>query len=330
MSAVQSIRDFIASINYREMVSIGYEIETQFETNREFDEDGCRESYEVSDDEIVAHAGLSWNQRWVDRINDSGVSLADALGVDIDDIIDSYVDSQREDEDSPFWSSDNLEDLPIDGFEMSEDGSVSGWEYCTEDRLENGGVSYTDALELAEVFYDQLDENLYTDHRCSCHVHLKVQGVRYHQGSYKLYCLIIDELSKVWSSPNCPKSILERIKKCHHHYEPKCDHMTKFNTVHVHGQGTWEFRLWGNTKSPSEVKFCIDNSIDTFRSAYNRYYARDNSLFDRIVKLYPNEKLEYTFPSIARDAMVQGKSIETILADIENSRLASTTRESVG
>lgn len=323
MSPVQKIREFIASANYRELVSIGYEIETQHDKDdREFDEDAFRDSYEVSHDEILAYAGLPYDRHWIRYLDNNCGGLADALGIDISDIIDSAMESEQENESSPYWSSNELEDLPIDGFDFGEDGSVSGWEYSTENQLEQGGVTYSDALELAEYFYDHLDDSLYVDHRCSCHVHVKVLGVNQHIGSFNLYMLLIDELSKVWSHEPCPATIRDRITRMHHHYAPRDNHTEKFNTVRIHPQGTWEFRLWGNCQSPSEVKFCIDQTISCFRIAYSRYFARDKSVVNQLKEYRKanhsnvDYSFEYSFQLVAREAMREGVALSEVLSKV--------------
>jgi hypothetical protein len=319
MSAIQSIREFIASANYRDLVSLGYEIETQFEgEEKEFNSDAFWDNYSPSDDMILSYLGLSFNREWQRYINNnvSGGLIA-ALGVDEDGLQQYAYDMEYENEDSEYWEEEEKSREEIDGFQTVSDGSVTGWEFKTRSQLDEGGIDYTTALELSEQFYDELPSSYAIDDECSCHVHIKVLGVRYHRGSYKLYMLILDELSKVWASDIVPENILERIKNCRHFYSPKANHTDKYNTVRIHPQGTWEFRLWGNCQDSSEVKFCVDNTIECFRKAYFRYYARDTKLFDTVEQYAQTMGLKYNqiFETIAREAMVSGDTIDNVLSE---------------
>jgi hypothetical protein len=317
MSPVQKIREFIASANYRELVSLGYEIETQFDGGEnEFDTDSFYDNVSIDDETILSYLSLPYNARWIDSINEhNSDGLLGAFSLDESDIIEYMLENEMNDSNSSYWNTNEKEHFEITGFDTDTDGSVSGWEFKTLDQLEDGGVDYPTALQLAETFYDELPSEYSCDYRCSCHTHIKVLGIDRHVGSYRLYVLILDELSKVWSGNTVPSKVLERIKYCHHHYAPRSTHTEKFNTVRVHPSGTWEFRLWGNCQDSSEVSFCVNATIDCFRKAYKRYFERDNSLWNEIVALTSEDnKPEYTFARLAEKAMRQAMTINEVIS----------------
>jgi hypothetical protein len=142
-------------------------------------------------------------------------------------------------------------------------------------------------------------------------VHIQVQGISQHVGSYRLYMLIIDELSNIWASGDTPDSIADRIRICNSYYAPRSSHTEKYNTVRVHPQGTWEFRLWGNTQDPDEVEFCLDSTILAFQKAYKRYLS---PLDDIIVERVANSGIDFSV--LASRAMKRLVSIETILSEV--------------
>lgn len=323
MSAVQKIREFIASDCPQSLVSLGYEIETQFEGEKEFDSDAFYESFEIDDDFIISYLGLPYDRTWIRTINNNNPNgLLGAFELDRDTLLQEAYDREVENEDSDYWIGNSKEHIEIDGFQTESDGSVSGWEFSPLGTLPNGGVTYRDALVLASTFFDELPSEYHIDSDCSCHVHLQVLGVERHVGSYRLYMLIVDELSKIWSSPDCPATLKSRIQRCNSYYSPQDNHDSKYNTVRVHPQyGTWEFRLWGNTRNDSEVKFAIDSSISAFKNAYSRYFSRDTSLVDSLAPIIANNNafsvysrpINQAFKMVARRAMVSGSTIASAI-----------------
>jgi hypothetical protein len=321
MSAINSIRKFIASSEYRNLVELGYEIETQFESaDSQFDTDSFCDNWECTDDEIVAYLGLSWNSEWVRAIrNYNSEGLLGAFELDRDTLFDRALELEQENEDSPYWEHNSKDSVDIDGFYCKADGSVSGWEFSTltEDKNE-GGINYERAILLANRLYDELPSDYSCDDECSAHVHIKVQGVERHIGSYKLYMLIIDELSKIWAiDDKLPLSVKRRIQRCTHYYAPRSDHTNKYNTVRVHPQGTWEFRLWGNCQDSDDVQACIDATIEAFRNAYSRYFSRDNSLVEKMNELFSHYDNPLSgFRDIATTAMRELSTISEVIAKL--------------
>jgi len=314
MSIMQSLRQFASSDNPRDLVSLGYEIETNWKGgDKEFNTDEFLENYDLTDDEIVSYLGLDWNQYWVRAINNSNSEgLLGAFQLDRETVLENALEREMDDEDSPYWEGSEKDRVHIDGFYRQSDGSVSGWEFITlkEDNTE-GGVSYGRAIALARRFYDELPSEFSIEEDCSCHVHVQIQGISQHVGSYRLYMLIVDELSNIWASDDIPDSIANRIRLCSSYYSPRSNHTDKYNTVRVHPQGTWEFRLWGNTQDVDEVEFCLDSTISAFQKAYKRYLS---PIDDIIVERVANSGIEFSV--LASRAMKKLVSIETILSEV--------------
>jgi hypothetical protein len=314
MSILQSLHHFASSDNPKELVSLGYEIETNWKGGeRTFDTEGFYDSYDLSDDEIIAYLGLPWDRRWVDTINrENSDGLLGAFQLDRDTILESALECEQNNEDSPYWCNTDKNRQEIDGFHRQSDGSVTGWEYVTlkEDNTE-GGVSYDRAIALARRFYAELPSEFSIEEDCSCHVHIQVQGISQHIGSYRLYMLIIDELSTIWASEDIPNSIADRIRICNSYYAPRLSHTEKYNTVRVHPQGTWEFRLWGNTQDVDEVQYCLDSTISAFQKAYKRYLSPiEDTLFQKVA----NSGIDFSV--LATGAMKKLLSIDTILSKV--------------
>ena len=81
-----------------------------------------------------------------------------------------------------------------------------------------------------------------------------------------------------------PKCIKERLESEPRWIQPsnigERTFSSKYNPIQRHGQGTWEFRLWGNVSNAVDFSTCLELSIGAMARAYARYIVGDYKVVD--------------------------------------------------
>jgi hypothetical protein len=152
---------------------------------------------------------------------------------------------------------------------LGTDQSVDGGEIRTI-----GGIR---PMAFIRAATDLLDHNDFeVDTGCSFHIHLSVPGVKHFYGKdmqANMIAYLLDHKDRL------PESMLDRLKS------HKLDHFAalqlsteKFSAVHMHPQGTWEFRLFGNINKACDARRCLLLAIEALRYAYRVKLGLEKSL----------------------------------------------------
>lgn len=157
----------------------------------------------------------------------------------------------------------------LSSIDCGDDQSVRGGEIRTE-----GALSPTQFVKIAS---DLLNNNEFeVDNGCSFHIHLSVPGVE-HQYGKKFQAEMIAYLLE--NVKRLPESVQKRLRS-----DP-CDRYAKFHVskdkfsaIHFHGQGTWEFRLFGNVSDASDARRCLLVAIEALRHGYRVKLGLEKSL----------------------------------------------------
>lgn len=198
-------------------------------------------------------------------LTDSSTPYFDSIRDSVENAIDySYYryDDDYLRENYPHIFSDELGLNDDDDIEIVEDQSISGQEIRTI-----GGKTYEDTIEIAKYVFDEIKaSDHYIDKDCSCHVHVKLGDIKHYFGDGNLHAAIMEYFAL--NMHRLPESVQERLNQGGNRWiEPKCS-SGKYRWVNFHGQGTIEFRLFGNVDNIDDFVKCIDLAIESLSYGY--------------------------------------------------------------
>jgi hypothetical protein len=295
----------------RNTINIGFEIETDLDEDAGgFDQDAAYEAARDCVDEysVCSAAGVPHCRDWINALGcrHDADALAEALNVDMDEIIDGIVDNYRENGD--FHNSPDINDIGDSvvpcGFAWCEDGSVNGPEF--QSPICKGR---DEAIAAAARLFRNIDDynsgcesgcELEIHTRCSAHIHLQLDNIQ-HKGANAIQQTIFDELSKRWQ--RLPACVRNRIEECNKWIRPtyssELTFKYKYNPIQCHHQGTWEFRLFGNVSTAAEFESCLDVAIESMECAYKRLLDGTHINIDAMV-----------WVNLATDAMMNLEQVQ--------------------
>jgi hypothetical protein len=148
-------------------------------------------------------------------------------------------------------------EVPAD-VEVVSDESVAGFEF----RTIGGRTPYQFITDLESVF--ELDHHINVE--CSFHIHLRVDGMfHYYDPSQRQR--IINYLFE--HADELPESVRNRWKSERaRRFFLVDDGDRKFNFINFHGQGTIEFRCFGNVQNVEDGIKCLDLAVRALQSSY--------------------------------------------------------------
>ncbi len=250
----KAIKRFIESnvFQRRQMVRVGFELETQ-ET----------EGLTASDDGEIDHDAA--NEAIDERVSDIiGSELEDHLGQSLlDKVRDAVFESVQSDFDYSDYTSSSIDDIKnqIDDqwIEVGKDNSVDGFEFRTI-----GGLKYSDALAASKDVF-RLSHKI--DGGCSFHVHVSIPGVKHSYGT-RFQIALVEFL--IEHADRLPLSVRERFQfaPLNQYIKGMVSSRNKYSFVHAHEQGTWEFRCFGNVQNHAGATACINLAIEAMAYAY--------------------------------------------------------------
>jgi hypothetical protein len=115
----------------------------------------------------------------------------------------------------------------------------------------------------------------------SCHIHVSVPGSRHSATDQSLlHCCLIFELSQ--QIDLFPSIVRERMDDigAQIYFRTSALPTTKFSAVHIHQQGTWEFRIFGGMREKSDIETCLGIAGRTFLAGYRRFLAGEFVISD--------------------------------------------------
>jgi hypothetical protein len=178
------------------------------------------------------------------------------------------------------WEENELDTNPEDYYPSKEaevydsletNGLTRALIDCGDDQSVKGGeirtVGPLKPMQFLSASQDLLENNDFTvDTGCSFHIHLSVPGVKHSYGvalQAEMTAYLLDNIKRLphsvrnrLSSESCSKWAKLRLST------------DKFTAVHFHGQGSWEFRLFGNIDDSSDARRCLILAIESMQHAY--------------------------------------------------------------
>lgn len=157
---------------------------------------------------------------------------------------------------------------------------LSGWEHCDDGTR---GIEQEYKTEFANTYSNlkPLVDRLFNyaspctvPRNGSCHVHVSFPGVSHTcERNSELHCCILFALSRL--VPYFPAKLWDRLldTDCIRYFDYKNPPTNKYSTVHIHSQGTWEFRLFGYMDNADDVMECIYIAGDAIIEGYRLYQA---------------------------------------------------------
>ena len=115
----------------------------------------------------------------------------------------------------------------------------------------------------------------------SCHIHVSVPGSRHEATDQSLlHCCLIYELSQQIDS--FPAIVRERMDDIGAQVYFRLDALptTKFSAVHIHQQGTWEFRIFGGMSELAPITTCLAIAGRAFLAGYRRFLSGEYTILD--------------------------------------------------
>jgi hypothetical protein len=330
----------------RNTIKVGFEIETDLDEDAGgFDQDAAYDAARGSIDEysVCSHAGVPHCRDWITALGcrHDPEALAEALNVDMDELVDELVDNYRDNGDfnrEPDLSEIADRIVPSD-FTWCEDGSVNGPEFQSpicqgrEEAIGKAAQLFRGIDSYNASCDSGFELEIHT--RCSAHIHLQLDNIQ-HKGANAIQQTIFDELSKRWQ--RLPACVRNRIEECNKWIRPtyssELTFKYKYNPIQCHHQGTWEFRLFGNVSSADEFEDCLDVAIESMECAYKRllgdsYINIDAGLWvtlatDAMRNLEPMQYPESTFVETPETTESTPAATHDILLDFFEDVVVST------
>lgn len=169
-------------------------------------------------------------------------------------------------------------------FDVGFDGSVRGFEIRTK-----GALTITEFIKAAEIAFDMNKHEI--DIGCSFHLHVGLKGAS-HEYDPKMqsamYEYLMEHINEVpatvltrWDSLNNPPVSGER--HVGQYFQPILKN-TKFTFVNRHGQGTWEFRCFGNVTNKKDAMKCLMLAIKAIVYGHDICSGRKQPLVKNITE----------------------------------------------
>jgi len=113
----------------------------------------------------------------------------------------------------------------------------------------------------------------------SCHIHVSIPGSAHSATNESaLHCCLLYELSQ--HIKEFPEAVIERLNsaraRAYFEFSARCTQ--KFSAIHMHHQGTWEFRLFGHMDDPADIETCLNIAGKAFLSGYKRFASESYSI----------------------------------------------------
>lgn len=147
--------------------------------------------------------------------------------------------------------------------ELGYDSSVDGVEIRTRD----GGVAWGAFNRAAVDAFGSFDHDI--DTNCSFHIHLSLPGLSPKSGKIvrRMTQYILDHQDEL------PEEVRKRLRSsaCSEYASISKSGSGKYSFIHIHEQGTWEFRAFGNVSSAASARICADLAV---RALYHAYRIR--------------------------------------------------------
>lgn len=200
---------------------------------------------------------------------------------DISQVRAAYLEEVRQNHLRSSNRTDYMTNIGITGWEkiapytqIGDDGSVQGGEIRTI-----GPRSIPEVLTAAKV----LSENDFlVGENTSLHIHLSVKGITHAYGQRfqaEMYAYLLRNLHRI------PDSVRKRMvaeKGCRS-YAKLLLGTEKYSAIHFHKKyGTWEFRLFGNTKNYVEMRTCLQLAYEALKHAYSVKLGKSESLLGSV------------------------------------------------
>ncbi len=187
-------------------------------------------------------------------------------------------------------------DIPA-RIEAVNDSSVSGFEFRTI-----GGLELAEVKTAAENIF-RFDHKI--DTKCSFHVHISIPGVK-HQYGTELQAAMTEYL--LINIAKIPDSIKQRWADDCGYFKPMISR-DKYAFVHMHDQGTWEFRCFGNVKNSKDAETCFLLATEALQYGY-KVVAGNITLLKQISGV-DNSR----FRELCEDSMHQTIPLDLVVAN---------------
>jgi hypothetical protein len=143
--------------------------------------------------------------------------------------------------------------------EVVEDGSVNGFEMRTI-----GPRSVAEfRAEVAEVFAVEHA----VDYKCSFHIHVALTDVIHKYGA-NMQMALIDYILQHMDEVPAPVKERWAQRDWRTRYFNAILSAEKYTFVNKHGQGTWEFRCFGNINTVEHAEACLKLAVRAMQHAY--------------------------------------------------------------
>ena len=237
----------------------------------------CREFTYGDMEDDYERLAYSFDQAGIDFYGSVDPKLVNKIESARYEIFDRYRETEEESGDWSEYINNGCPWEDVDCYrqdvDCKDDASVRGGEIAT-----NGGKNPLEFLKISRYLFDNNEFEI--DDRCSFHIHLSVAGVDHYYGERtqaEMLAYIIKNIERL------PQRVVDRINVNHRHYEAKIK-TDKFNAIHYHSQGTWEFRLFGNVTNQIEAQKCLQLAYEALRHAYKCKLDTNERLIDDLHK----------------------------------------------
>lgn len=146
--------------------------------------------------------------------------------------------------------------------EIVSDQSVSGQECRTI-----GGLNYNSLVSSANSIFDAINSSEhYIDTDCSAHLHIKLGDIEHYFGNGNVHNAMMEYIA--FNFDRLPKSVQKRLHQGGNRWISLNFHDTKYSWIHFHGQGTIEFRLFGNIDNTDDLLQCVKVATEALAYGY--------------------------------------------------------------
>jgi len=187
------------------------------------------------------------------------------------DMVSQEMDSLNENSDS---SEQGYGD--VRGWDHEEDGTRG----IVQEYQSHVGNFETTCARVSELFAEAGNRRK-VPLNGSCHIHVSVPGSRHEATDQSLlHCCLIYELSQ--QIDLFPSIVRERMDDIGAQVYFRLDALptTKFSAIHIHHQGTWEFRLFGGMSELAPITTCLAIAGRAFLAGYRRFLAGEYTISD--------------------------------------------------
>lgn len=190
------------------------------------------------------------------------------------------------------WESyvDDLVTYAIENDDIEDDeredtyDDVAGWRNCEDGT--NGIVqeyktahpeTYHDLSNLVDRLFNAAGRYCTVPTNGSCHIHVSFPDTKHTCEKLSvLHSCILFSLSQL--VPYFPARLWDRLldTDCSRYFNFDYPPTDKYSAVHIHSQGTWEFRLFGHMRTTEDVMECVNIAGRAIMNGYRLYAAGAN------------------------------------------------------